>query len=303
MRQYWAIAPYRVEQSEEWDEVWRFDLQNGVISIGWGIGRDASKYSSKEQLKIEVESTHPDQSPGAIRSITNMVWAFYKEIKPGDIIVARRGRKTIAAVGTVKPASKKDTEKAAYYNSKKSSKVQAEYQFTNFLNVYWHRTPRNKDFSHSVFGRLALHKLSEAKYKELVGLGNFKTEYTPEAEDISNPPGKVKSTTYRILRDTVLSHGIKELHNYRCQVCHSAALKLADGTLYAEAHHIKPLGSHHSGLDVSGNIICVCPNCHVLLDYGAIRLDASKLGSSLSHRVEQEYIEYHNTYIFRKKVA
>lgn len=296
MPRYWVIAPYPLEphKEEEWEKAWQFDLRNGVISIGWGIGRDASRYNEK-QLEAEIKRTHPSESPNSIARIFGMVWKFYNEIKPGDIVIARRGRKVIAAVGTV--------TKAAYYHRKKSLKVQAEYQFTNFIDVCWHDTPKGKEFEQMVFGMQTLHEIPEAKYKELVGLDNFSPESTPEAEDISKPPNKVQSTTYRILRDTELARGIKKLHNHRCQVCHSAALKLADGILYAEAHHIKPLGSPHGGPDVPGNVICVCPNCHVLLDYGATPLDASKLRSSPSHRVEQEYIEYHNTYVFRKKAT
>ena len=129
----------------------------------------------------------------------------------------------------------------------------------------------------------------------------FNKAKTPEAADISEPPNKVQFTTYRILRDTALAREIKKQHRFKCQVCHGNALKISKGSLYSEAHHIKPLGSPHGGLDISGNIICVCPNCHVLLDFGAIQLDISRLGTNPNHRVEQEYIDYHNLHIFQKK--
>src|SRR5207249_3702751 len=32
---YWVIAPYSAEPLDEWQQVWDFDLANGVISIGW----------------------------------------------------------------------------------------------------------------------------------------------------------------------------------------------------------------------------------------------------------------------------
>jgi predicted restriction endonuclease len=65
--------------------------------------------------------------------------------------------------------------------------------------------------------------------------------------------------------------------------------------LYAEAHHIKPLGAPHNGPDVRANILCVCPNDHVLLDYGAIKLYGNHL-----KEVGQEYIDYHNENIYAK---
>lgn len=127
----------------------------------------------------------------------------------------------------------------------------------------------------------------------------FKANLTPKAKDIKKPPKKVQFTTYRILRDTVLARDVKEIYKHKCQVCHQDALKLADGSSYAEAHHIQPLGSPHGGLDVPENIICVCPNCHVLLDYGAMKINASRLLICRGHTLEQKYIDYHNTQMFK----
>jgi predicted restriction endonuclease len=62
------------------------------------------------------------------------------------------------------------------------------------------------------------------------------------------------------------------LHEYRCQIC-GKRIALPDGGFYAEAHHIRPLGSPHNGPDHVGNILCVCPNHHVALDYLCLRLD------------------------------
>lgn len=59
------------------------------------------------------------------------------------------------------------------------------------------------------------------------------------------------------------------------------------------AHHIKPLGGEHNGPDVRENILCVCPNHHALLDYGAIKLDPMLLKG-----IERKYIDYHNEKIF-----
>ena len=119
---------------------------------------------------------------------------------------------------------------------------------------------------------------------------------TPIAKDIAEPsqPDRVKQEIYRILRDTDLTRRAKVDNQYRCQIC-GETLELKDGKLYIEAHHIKPLGAPHDGPDVRGNILCVCPNHHVLLDYGAIKLDAAQLKG-----VDSEYIDYHNEHIFGK---
>jgi 5-methylcytosine-specific restriction protein A len=121
---------------------------------------------------------------------------------------------------------------------------------------------------------------------------------TPEASDLSAPPETTRalSQTYRIIRDTEIARWVKYIHEYKCQIC-DAAISLSDGGLYAEAHHIKPLGGDHKGPDVVENIICVCPNHHAQLDYGAIQLDNAGLRSVSGHNINDEYIKYHNSVI------
>jgi predicted Mrr-cat superfamily restriction endonuclease len=97
---YWIIAPYHSTLPGIWDRVWQLDLTNGVISIGWKELGDVSGHSESD-LKAAIEHTYPNESPANVTRAFNMIWSFYHEINPGDIVVARRGRKKIAAVGTV----------------------------------------------------------------------------------------------------------------------------------------------------------------------------------------------------------
>lgn len=127
----------------------------------------------------------------------------------------------------------------------------------------------------------------------LSDLGNLKD--SPVAIDFDPPPpGRVKATTYRVLRDTALARQVKEMHRYRCQICGETIL-LPGGAPYAEAHHIQPLGAEHKGLDVLGNILCLCPNHHVELDYCAILIDVERLRHVPGHVLDPRYIEYHNS--------
>jgi len=116
---------------------------------------------------------------------------------------------------------------------------------------------------------------------------------TPIASDI-NEPGetiRVHCETYRILRDTEIARRIKSLHFYQYQIC-GETINLLNGERYAEAHHIKPLGDN--GPDIPENILCVCPNHHVLLDYGSIELDMLKLRIRPNHEVGEQFVCYHN---------
>lgn len=123
---------------------------------------------------------------------------------------------------------------------------------------------------------------------------------TPRAEDLNSPPEltPVLCQTYRMLRDTKLARKVKFLHEYQCQIC-GRTIQLHNGLRYAEAHHIKPLSSPHNGPDVAENIICVCPNHHVELDYGAIKLDGATLRGHVGLTIADEYVNYHNSRIFK----
>jgi hypothetical protein len=124
---------------------------------------------------------------------------------------------------------------------------------------------------------------------------------TPVASDIgplplgAESPGRVEQTTYRVLRDTELARKIKLLHDNTCQLC---ATKISlSGKSYAEAHHLKPLGAPHFGPDTPENIIVVCPNCHVTLDYFAQLLSSNGIKAVSGHVVGAEFIEYHNRHV------
>lgn len=123
---------------------------------------------------------------------------------------------------------------------------------------------------------------------------------TPKAFDIEEvvTPDRVLTQTFRILRDTELSRKIKALHKNTCQVC-GETLRLSNGETYAEAHHIQPLGAPHNGPDVAENIVVLCPNHHVLFDYGAVRIAAKELRVVHGHVLGSTYVAYHNEVVVR----
>lgn len=97
---------------------------------------------------------------------------------------------------------------------------------------------------------------------------------TAEGDDdqsAAEPPGRVQTTIQRIIRSTKIAEKVKHLHDYTCQVC-GIQLETPAGP-YAEAAHIRALGTPHHGPDVLENLLCVCPNDHVRFDTGAIYID------------------------------
>jgi hypothetical protein len=118
-----------------------------------------------------------------------------------------------------------------------------------------------------------------------------------QAQDLDPPPAdRVQAVVTRIVRDTLRSNRVKQLHEYKCQIC-GITITLADGSRYAEGHHLQPLG--RDGPDVEENIICVCPNHHAACDFGAIRLKLDELRAAHGHVISKRYIDYHNRVMYR----
>jgi putative restriction endonuclease len=127
---------------------------------------------------------------------------------------------------------------------------------------------------------------------------------TPAGE-LPLPPGnqepeRVSSYTTRILRDTFTAESVKKKHDYVCQTCSTRIERL--GGAYAEGAYIRPLGRPHNGPDTADNILCLCPNCHVLFEGWAFTIedDGTLLGAldgSLNeveaHNVSRKHLSYH----------
>lgn len=120
----------------------------------------------------------------------------------------------------------------------------------------------------------------------------------PVASDRVELPARIRSTINRIIRDTVISLRVKEIHQYECHIC-SKTIRLLDGGRYAEAHHIQPLGRDHKGPDVAENILCVCPNHHAELDFGVRHLEITTLRIKDGQEVSDNYVSYHNKNLYR----
>lgn len=96
-----------------------------------------------------------------------------------------------------------------------------------------------------------------------------------------------------INRNKNLVQNLKILYANTCQLC-GTQLKITENIFYSEVHHIKSLGEPHNGPDTVTNMIVVCPNCHVLLDFNSISIYKEILNLIPPHDVENIHIEYHN---------
>lgn len=83
---------------------------------------------------------------------------------------------------------------------------------------------------------------------------------------------RVITYVQRIVRNTMLANSVKAMYDYKCQICR-LRIETPSGGYYAEGAHIRPLGTNHNGSDSVSNLLCLCPNHHVMLDYGSLYID------------------------------
>jgi 5-methylcytosine-specific restriction protein A len=115
------------------------------------------------------------------------------------------------------------------------------------------------------------------------------------------PAPRKDQTISRIIRDTKISKKIKAVYNNKCQVC-ATRLEIPGG-YYSEGAHIIPLGFDCHGPDLESNVLCLCPNHHVLMDSFAFTFDLSGkligldgwLTVDPSHKISEASILWHNS--------
>jgi hypothetical protein len=133
------------------------------------------------------------------------------------------------------------------------------------------------------------------------------TDREEGAPDVRQPK-RTDAQISRIIRNSSMIRDLKERYDFRCQVCDEVRQR-GSSKLYAEGHHLHPLGDDTPGPDTESNVLVLCPNHHADFDYGRIQIDPDSLeishayeegtdGRMLTvcndHEVYRDHIEYHN---------
>lgn len=105
-RTIWKIAPG--ERGRMWEQ-----FHDGeTIRVGWDEVGDLSQYQSDTELKRALDEQWP-RSSGGSRTLARRLLAF-RDLEPGDRIVANRGTDEILATGTVSGSYRYDEDLPEY---------------------------------------------------------------------------------------------------------------------------------------------------------------------------------------------
>ncbi|MET3984352.1 AAA family ATPase [Streptomyces sp. PvR034] len=93
-RDVWKISPG--ERGRLWEEC----REQELICVGWGEVGDLGQYESDTELKNALDAHWPMTTGGHLR-LARQLLAF-RDLEPGDLIVANRGKSEVLGLGTVK---------------------------------------------------------------------------------------------------------------------------------------------------------------------------------------------------------
>jgi 5-methylcytosine-specific restriction protein B len=87
------------ERAAYWDEC----RENGYICIGWDHIGDLSRFAGKEEFRKAFDDRFAEEYGGNKSKLSvkaNEVWTF-RELEPGDTVIANRGTSQVIGIGTV----------------------------------------------------------------------------------------------------------------------------------------------------------------------------------------------------------
>lgn len=93
-RRIWAIS------AGAGGKLWNAWQEEGIVSIGWTSLGDLNKYSDQDSITNELEKREGGETRPYNSSLA--CHQFSKEMKPGDIVIAKAGRKRVLGMGIVK---------------------------------------------------------------------------------------------------------------------------------------------------------------------------------------------------------
>lgn len=108
---YWIYSP------GEGAAIWNDCYDNGFMAIGWDAIGDLSAYGSKEDMKQAMRDKI-DPSKSYINA-AHATWQFVNEMKPGDVVFAKKGMHLIIGRGIVESDYEFEPNRQHYKNVRK----------------------------------------------------------------------------------------------------------------------------------------------------------------------------------------
>ncbi len=107
-KRYWLYSPGN--GASIWDECY----QKGIMAIGWDYIGDLAAYNSKDEMKQAMKEESDPSLPYTMAA--HATWQFAHDMKPGDIVFAKKGMYHIIGRGVVESDYVYDPSRREYKN-------------------------------------------------------------------------------------------------------------------------------------------------------------------------------------------
>ncbi|MDE7266037.1 MAG: GTPase, partial [Lachnospiraceae bacterium] len=108
---YWIYSPG--DGAASWDEFY----ETGIMGIGWDSIGDLKAFGSKDEMKQKMKETF--DSTKSYKNAAYATWQFANDMKPGDIVFAKKGMHLIVGRGIVESDYEYDISRTHYRNVRK----------------------------------------------------------------------------------------------------------------------------------------------------------------------------------------
>ena len=107
-KRYWIYSPGNGA------EIWEECYQKGLMAIGWDAIGNLAAYNSKDEMKQAMKE---DFDPTVSYTMAaHATWQFVREMKPGDVVFAKKGMHHVIGRGVVESDYRFDPSRKQYKN-------------------------------------------------------------------------------------------------------------------------------------------------------------------------------------------
>lgn len=275
MGKFWKISPG--DRGKHWNKWSALGIAAVGFSAGGRIG-ELDQYDSLEELVQKYHALGFER----IHQSARQLWRFARDVQVGDFLVAYK-LYHLLDVGLVTGECTFEWDELSG-----NERLYCYRRPVQWLGLESHEI--TGEVSRAFMSRnLTIFLLGDENTVQQVrnllesvnNIGQLPKKFrkslneTPNASD-NKKPTRVKTETYRILRDTKKSRAMKKVYDHKCQIC-GARINIPGSGYYSEVHHIRPLGGNHSGPDDYSNMLCLCPWHHAEMDYGVFYIAPESL--------------------------
>ncbi len=219
---YWMFSPG--DGAASWEEFY----DAGIMAIGWDEIGDLSVFPSKDAMKRRMKECY--DASKSYKNSAHATWQFVHDLKPGDIVFAKKGMHLIVGKGVVEAEYEFDAARSHYKNVRKvnwthkgewASPSQGPMKtltdvtpYTEyvekvkalFVDMEEEEDTEEQERTYPAYGRekfLSQVYMDETSYDTLVGLLNYKKNVI-----LQGPPGVGK--TYAAKRLAYSMMGVRD---------------------------------------------------------------------------------------------